>query len=136
MTRREGRPTKYTEELNAKIDEFFLEAVPGNMRIPTVEGLCIKLDIDTATAYRWAKEYPEFCDTLDEIKRKQKEYLTEIGIFGGKEINANIVSLFLKANHGMIETSHTDLTSGGKPIPILTKDVPSNDSDNEASKAK
>jgi hypothetical protein len=136
MTRREGRPTKYTEDLIAKIDEFFNEAVPGNMRIPTVEGLCIKLDISVETAYQWAKLHPEFSETLAEIKKRQKEYLTEVGIFGGKEINANIVSLFLKANHGMIETSHTDLTSGGKPIPILTKDVPSNDSDKEAPEAK
>jgi hypothetical protein len=93
-----GRPTKYTKELVSAIDEFFNEAVPTNMRIPTVEGLCLKIGISRNTAYRWAKENEEFSDTLELIKVKQKEYLTEIGIFGGKEINATIVSLLLKVN--------------------------------------
>lgn len=135
-TMKTGRPTKYTDELIPLIDEFFNEAVPENQRIPTIEGLCLKLNIDPDTAYAWAKQHKEFSDTLQLIKRKQKEYLTEVGIFGGKEINANIVALFLKANHGMIETSHTDLTSGGKPIPILTDNVPKDNGNAEAPEAK
>jgi hypothetical protein len=113
------KPTKFTPELLAKIDVFFSEAVPTNMRIPTIEGLCLKLDISRETVYQWAKEHKEISDTLEKIRVKQKEYLTEVGIFGGKEINSNIVSLFLKANHGMVEKSAVDVTSGGKPIPIL-----------------
>jgi hypothetical protein len=119
-TMKTGRPTKYTPELVEKINEFFSEAVPTNMRIPTVEGLCIKLNITRETAYAWAKENPDFSDTLEQIKVKQKEYLTEVGIFGGKEINANIVALFLKANHGMIETNRTELT--GEPLIIIKND--------------
>ncbi len=136
MTHPGGRPSKYVPELLIKIDEYLSEAVPENMKIPTVEGLCLKLDITRETAYQWAKIHPEISDTLELIKVKQKEYLTEIGIFGGKEINANIVALFLKANHGMIETSHTDITSGGKPIPILSKNVLPNDSDTETPKTE
>ena len=92
-----------------EIDEYLNEAIPQNMKIPTVEGIALKLGISKETMYQWAKEYKEFSDALELVKVKQKEYLTEIGIFGGKEINSNIVALFLKANHGMIETERKQL---------------------------
>lgn len=116
----EGRPTKYTTEIYKLIDEYFTEAIPQNMKIPTVEGICLKIGINKDTAYEWAKKYPEFSDTLDLCKTKQKEYLTEIGIFGGKEINASIVQLFLKANHGMIETVRNEIS--GDPLVIIKSD--------------
>src|SRR3990167_1059929 len=119
MTHAGGRPTKYTPDLINLVDEYLTEAIPQNMKIPTVEGLCLKLGIFKDTVYRWAKKYPEFSDALRLIKIKQKEILTEIGVFGGKEINSNIVMLLLKVNHKMIESTHTDITSGGKPLPIL-----------------
>lgn len=111
-----GRPTKYSKDMYPLIEEYLGEATPQNMKIPTVEGLCLKLGIFKDTAYRWAKEYPEFSDALSLIKHKQKEYLTEIGIFGGKEINATIVALLLKVNHDMVEKSAVDVTSAGQPI--------------------
>lgn len=98
-----GQPTKRTPELYKKIQEYIEEAVPENTKIPTVEGLCLKLGIHRDTLYQWAKEYPEYSDTIRLIKLKQKEHLVEIGIFGGKEINASIVALLLKVNHGMVE---------------------------------
>jgi len=115
-----GRPTKYTPDLIPLINEYIGEAIPQNMRIPTVEGLSLKLGINRATLYDWDKEYSEFHDTLELIKVKQKEYLTEIGIFGGKEINANIVALFLKANHGVIETVRQEIS--GDPLIVITND--------------
>lgn len=116
-----GRPTKYTPELQPLIEEYLSMCTAENMKLPTVEGLCLKLDITRETAYQWGREYPEFSDTLELIKVKQKEMLTEIGIFGGKEINANIVALFLKANHGMIETTRTEVTGKeGENLVIVT----------------
>jgi len=116
MTHPGGRPTLYTPEVITQINEYMAEAVPQNMKIPTVEGIALKLGINRDTLYQWAKDHKEFSDTLDELKLKQKEYLTEIGIFGGKEINATIVMLLLKVNHDMIEKSALDVTSGGKPV--------------------
>jgi hypothetical protein len=114
-----GRPSEYTPEVIEQINEYMEEAIPQNMKIPTVEGIALKLGINRDTLYEWAKVHPEFSDTLSKLKMKQKEILQEIGIFGGKEINATIVALLLKVNHDMIETTKTDITSGGKPIPIL-----------------
>jgi len=114
-----GRPTKYDPSMIDTIDDYLKGAIPENMKIPTIEGIAIRLGICRDTLYQWAKEYPEFSDTIEKTKTLQKEYLQEIGIFGGKEINATIVALLLKVNHDMIETTKTDITSGGKPIPIL-----------------
>lgn len=128
MTHPGGRPTEYTPEVIQKINEYLEEAIPQNMKIPTVEGIALKLGISRDTLYEWAKVHPEFSDTLKELKMRQKEILQEIGIFGGKEINATIVALLLRVNHDMVETTKSDITSGGKPIMGGTSNVHSNDS--------
>jgi len=112
-----GRPTDYTPQIIEEINKYLEEAIPENMKIPTVEGIALRLGINKTTLYEWAKKYPEFSNALDELKMKQKECLVETGIFGGKEINATIVALLLKVNHDMVETTKTDITSGGKPLP-------------------
>jgi hypothetical protein len=129
--KKKGRPTKYTPEVIVEINKYLQEAVPQNMKIPTVEGIALRLGINRDTLYEWAKQHKDFSDTLEGVKMRQKEMLTEIGIFGGKEINATIVSLLLKVNHDMIEKTALDVTSGGKPIPILGN-VPTSNSDPKA----
>ncbi len=131
-----GRPTKYTPEVIIEINKYLAEAVPENMSIPTIEGIALKLGISRDTLYEWAKVHPEFSDTLEKMKMLQKEALIKTGIFGGKEINSTIIALLLRVNHDMVETTKTDITSGGKPIPILGgKDLPKNNSDSETPKS-
>lgn len=134
-----GRPTLYTPEVITAVNEYLQEAVPQNMKIPTVEGVALKLGVGRKTLYEWTKIYPEFRHTLEELKMKQKEYLTEVGIFGGKEINATIVQLLLRVNHGMIETTRQEISGPeGGPIPIMggTSNVHRNDSLPETTETK
>lgn len=128
-----GQPTKYNPQKVADAIAYLADAVPENMHIPTVEGLALHLKVSRDTLYEWAKQHKEFSDTLDQLKLLQKEHLTMTGIFGGKEINSNIIMLLLKVNHKMIEMTHTDITSGGKtlPTPIIAIDVPKDDSNQE-----
>ncbi len=119
MTHPGGRPTIYKPEIITEINKYLREAIPQNMKIPTVEGVALRLGINKETLYAWAKKYPEFSNTLKELKMRQKEALIETGIFGGKEINSAIIALLLRVNHKMVETTKTDITSGGKPLPIL-----------------
>lgn len=111
-----GRPSEYTPEIIKELNKYLTEAIPQNMKIPTVEGIALKLKISKNTLYEWAKKHPEFQDALDELKMRQKEALIEIGVFGGKEINATIVALLMKVNHDMIEKTATDITSKGEKI--------------------
>src|SRR3990172_6217 len=123
MTLPVGRPSLYKPEIIDELNKYLTFAVPENMKIPTVEGLALRLGVSKVTLYAWAKEHPEFLNALDELKMRQKESLTDIGIFGGKEINATIVALLLKVNHDMIETTREEHTGkDGKdlfPPPIL-----------------
>ena len=68
-----GRPSEYTPEVIEQINEYMEEAIPQNMKIPTVEGIALKLGINRDTLYEWAKVHPEFSDTLARMKMKQKE---------------------------------------------------------------
>ncbi len=114
-----GRPTLYKPQVIEEINEYLKEAIPQNMKIPTIEGIALRLGITRETVYEWAKVHPEFSYTLGKLKMMQKEALIETGIFGGKEINQTIVALLLKVNHDMIETTRTELGGiNGQPITI------------------
>jgi len=114
-----GRPSEYTPQVIDELNEYLKEAVPQNMKIPTVEGIALRLGISKKTLYNWGDEHIEFLHALEELKMRQKEVLTETGIFGGKEINQAIVALLLKVNHDMIETTRTELGGiNGQPITI------------------
>ena len=131
MTHPGGRPTLYTPQAIAEINKYLAEAVPENMAIPTIEGMALRFGISRETLYEWARVHPEFSDTIKKMKMLQKEALIKTGIFGGKEINATIIALLLKVNHDMVETTHTDITSGGKPLPILGGQSVSGDDSNK-----
>ena len=115
-TEKTGRPTKYTPQVIEEINKYLEEAIPQNMKIPTIEGIALRLGITRDTLYEWAKVHKEFSDTLEIMRQKQKEALIETGIFGGKEINATIIALLLKVNHDMIEKTAVDVTSQGKEL--------------------
>lgn len=113
-----GRPSEYTPEAINVLNEYLEVATPEKKKIPTVEGLALKLGINKTTLYRWAENNEEFRNALEELKMRQKESLTDIGIFGGKEINATIVALLLKVNHDMIETTKQEI-SVDNPLVII-----------------
>lgn len=104
-----GRPTKYSPKVLTELDKYLHETVPENMDIPSVEGFAIRLGVNKTTLYEWGKKHTEFSNALDKIALHQKAHLMRIGIFGGKEVNASIVSLMLKANHDMVETERKQL---------------------------
>lgn len=111
-----ARPTIYSPKMIELAEEYIQESVPENMKITTVNGLAIKLGVNKDTLYEWAKKYPEFSVTFEKILPLQQEQLIHTGIFGGKEINATIVALLLKSNHGMVDRTATDVTSQGEKI--------------------
>lgn len=112
-----GRPTKYRPEFVQKIDEYLLTCGAANMRLPKRVDVALMLEVNEETLIEWGKKYAEFSDALDRVDHQQKVTLIDTGIFGGKEINASIIALMLKVNHGMIETNRTEFTGkDGAPL--------------------
>lgn len=103
-----ARPTKYNSKLQEKADQYLDQYEENGDLIPTVEGLCITLDIRTVTAYDWAKSKPEFSNTLDRIKTHQKQGLINGALSGA--YNSAIAKLLLSHNHGVKETSATEIS--------------------------
>ena len=138
-----GRPTKYDPKFNDMVDDYLnqrvdkevevlreiqnpdgevieIKATPRyKVQLPTVDGFARFLNINRDTMYTWAKEYPEFSDTLEKIKVQQKERLIDSGLSG--DYNSTIAKLILSSNHNM--SDKTDMTSGGEPIKTVSEVV-------------
>lgn len=138
MTQPVGAPTKYDPEFPylQKANEYLKKCGREQTRLPKVEEFCDEeLDIDDDTAVEWCKLYPksEFSAAIKKIKRAQKGQLIDDGMYGGKEVNPGVAVFLLKVNHGMVETSHTDVTSGGKPLKsILGNELSESNSNSQA----
>lgn len=117
---------KYKEEYCDLVDEYLNECKDGftkitdgedtkvikKVKLPTIEGFAIKLDVVVNTLYSWAEEHPRFMKSLDKILHQQKERLANEGLAGN--YNPVIAKLILSANHGMREGK--DVTTGGQKI--------------------
>ncbi len=123
-----GRPTKYTKDINKQalgyiatcgenyivLDKAVIkdgelaeeQYVKKEIKLPTVEGLALELDVHRDTLYTWAKEYEDFSDTLETLKKKQAEMLIQNGLSG--DYNSTIAKLILSANHGINEKSESE----------------------------
>jgi L-2-hydroxyglutarate oxidase LhgO len=130
-----GRPTKYTAEMPAKVDEYLADCKVWwdefhktrgeksdtyerilNVKLPMVEGFAEYIDVTKSTLYEWAKENKEFSNALDRIIRQQHNMLATGGIAG--YFSPVITKLMLSNNHGYREKSETDVTSGGEKLKI------------------
>lgn len=93
------------------------------MEVATVEGLALELGVNDDTLVEWAKTYDDFGEQFKRLKMAQKVQLINGGMYGGKEINANMFIFLLKANHGLAD--RIDVTSAGEKLeaPHITLDV-------------
>jgi hypothetical protein len=108
-----SRPTLYDEELQAKadlyVDSAWKDFDGGEDIFPSVEALVDYLNVSERSIYNWRDAHPEFMQTLERLKRKQKRILQNKS--AKNEYNATISKLILSVNHGMVEKTATDLTS-------------------------
>lgn len=126
-----GRPTKYNEDMPAKVDEYLAECKVWwdefhktrgeksdsyeriiNVKLPSIDGFADYIDVNKSTLYEWSNKHSEFSGSLDKILRRQHNMLTEGGIAG--YFQPVITKLMLSHNHGYREKS--DLTSNSETI--------------------
>ena len=114
-----GRPTKLTQELVDKAQEYLDErSMFTDLMIPTIEGLAMRLGISRETIYDWESieiAEPEreslrqaFSDILGVLRNNQAEKLLQNGLNG--KYNSTIAKLIL-SKHGYIEKKEVDQTN-------------------------
>ena len=115
MAQSRGRPTKYTQEIQKKADDY-VNHLPEDEVVHSVEGLADHISVARSTVYKWRDEIEEFSDTLEAILRKQAKALLNRGLTG--EFNAPMTKMLMNVNHGYRERTELDnLSSDGSMTP-------------------
>lgn len=122
-----GRPTDYKEEYSHQAEEFLetcqdtydSETRQWTVNLPSIDKFSDHLGFHRDTLYKWAEDFPEFSDTLDKIRKAQKNKLMDSGLAG--TYNSTIAKLLLNSNHNVIEKSQQQLdhTSQGDKINVI-----------------
>lgn len=127
-----GRPTDYNETIIPLTEEYIQHCIDEEdefhatrgvksdgyqrlirVRLPTVEGLAVILNINKTTIYEWESKFPEFSNVLSKLRSIQANRLINEGLSG--DYNPVIAKLLLM-KHGYAEKTETDLTSKGDKI--------------------
>lgn len=114
-----ARPTTYSKAIHEKAKEYV--AAPENFEdvVPTVAGLSLILGAARSTLYLWAKEHPEFSDTLEDLQAKQERELVVNGLTS--IFNPAITKLML-ANHNYRDKQELTGANGG-PLEVTGVEV-------------
>lgn len=120
MARSVGRPSKYTDELQARAEEYIATYAELGDVVPTVVGLALFLGVSTSTVYNWASEEvsQEFLDILTRVDQLQHQRLVNNGLAG--TFNPAITKMML-TKHGYsdkIEQAHTSPDGSMSPTRI------------------
>jgi len=101
-----GRPTKYSDDLQAQAEEYILSYEDLGELVPTIVGLAIHLDVTTKTIYNWAtEEKPEFLRIFTRVEQMQHRGLVNGGLAG--TFNPAITKMMM-TKHGYDEKAKPD----------------------------
>lgn len=139
-----GRPTLYNNDILIKTQEYIdscedevteFHKTRGDksdsfdriikVKLPTIEGLALHLNLNKDTMYDWREKHQEFSDLIDILLKKQADMLISKGLSG--DYNPTIAKVLL-TKHGYREG--TELT--GKDGKDLIPDKQSNEKAEEA----
>lgn len=134
-----GRPTTYDDTIIPKTEEYIKACFDEEdefhtnrglksdgyqrlvrVRLPTIEGLAVILDVNKTTIYEWESSHPEFSNVLSKLRSVQANRLINEGLSG--DYNPVIAKLLLM-KHGYAEKTETDITSKGDKITTPSSDI-------------
>lgn len=123
-----GRPTKYKKEYCNEAENYLADARDSysddgknrlTVNLPTIEGFSLFLGVALSTIYLWAESHPDFSESLELIKKEQKQRVLSKGL--SNEYNSTIAKLILSSNHNMREKA--DVTSNDESLKISISGV-------------
>ena len=103
-----GRPSKYSDAIQEKADEYFYHFDYDGDVIPTAAGLAIYLGVNKSTLYEWAGKYKDFSDSLERLNGLQEKLTVNKSLIG--DFNPAVSKLILH-NHGYSERQEIDMSS-------------------------
>lgn len=113
-----GRPTKYSEEILTKSEDYIANHLKYGDPVPTIEGLACELDLSRPTLYDWGNKHPDFSYILEKLMSKQGRKLLAGGLTG--EFNAPFAKM-MATKHGYsdrIEQDHSSSDGTMRPTVI------------------
>lgn len=127
-----GRPVEYNQSYVEKTKEYLDSCVDitnehGRLivKLPSIEGLAVFLDINKTTVYDWESKYEEFSHVIDTLRGKQAEKLLNNGL--SNTYNSTIAKVLL-TKHGYREGIDQTTNDKDLPTPILGNALPENNS--------
>lgn len=103
-----GRPTKLTDELLAKAEDYVANYESYGDPVPTAVGLALEIGVSRSTCYEWAKEDGRFSDIFTRVEETQERGLVRGGLEGS--YNPAITKMML-TKHGYSDKLEQDHSS-------------------------
>jgi hypothetical protein len=126
QTNKVGRPTIYTPELIEKAKEYLSicndtdedkeNGIKKKVKLPSIGGLAVYLDVARSTLYEWSNEYKEFSDIMERMLSTQEDRLINGGLSG--EYTPTITKVIL-TKHGYREGVDQTTNDKDLPTPIM-----------------
>lgn len=114
-----GRPTKLTKTLRDKAWEYLAECELDRLKLPTIEGLALSLEIHRDTLYDWEQSDKGFSDILESLRQAQSNKLIQKGL--ANQYNSTIAKLILSGKHGYVERQAVENSGEQKVTVEITK---------------
>jgi len=121
-----GRPTKLTPELIQKAKDYLKSCVDTDedkehginkkVRLPSIGGLAVALEVRRETLHAWDKEDEEFSNILEQLRAIQEERLINSGLSGDY---APTITKVILTKHGYREGIDQTTNDKDLPQPIL-----------------
>ena len=111
-----GRPSCYSEDNQAKADEYLENYEAAGDMVPQVAGVAKICGVCEKTIYNWGDAHPDFLQTLSKIQTEQHRVLVNKGLSGDF---SGPVSKLMLSNHGHSERTATEITgANGGPVAV------------------
>lgn len=133
-----GRPTEYDESFVELTEEYLRSCVDVDedresnikrqVKLPSIEGLALYLEVVKATIYDWEEKHKEFSYVIDKLRQKQAEKLLNNGLAG--TYNHTIAKVLL-TKHGYREGIDNTTNDKDLPTPLLNA-IRNNNSDTQS----
>lgn len=124
-----ARPTKLTEKLLEKAEDYVTNYEAYGDPVPTAVGLALEIGIHRSTCYEWAKQDDRFSDIFMRVEQKQERGLIRGGLEGS--YNPAITKMML-TKHGYSDKVEQDLTSSDGTMSPTKIEITSPDVDDDS----